>query len=119
MSSIWRWVLGVGRSPGEVVPGGGTRLELSALPGGAESLVLLLGVAALSVLFWRLHRVERKDLSGPRRAWLLALRLLVLGAVGVMLVEPVLVSIRRETVRSHLAVIVDDSESMRFADPYT
>ena len=36
-----------------------------------------------------------------------------------MLVEPVLVSSHRETIPSHLAVIIDDSESMRFADPYT
>ena len=36
-----------------------------------------------------------------------------------MLVEPVLVSTRRETVPSHLMIVVDDSESMKFSDPYT
>ena len=36
-----------------------------------------------------------------------------------MLVEPVLIFSRSETVRSHLPIIVDDSESMKFADPYT
>ncbi len=45
--------------------------------------------------------------------------MVVLAAVVVMLVEPVLVSSHRETVRSHLPIVVDDSESMRFADPYT
>src|SRR5207245_8800853 len=70
-------------------------------------------------LLWWLYRRARRDLSRPRRAWLLGLRLLVLAAVAVMLVEPVLVSTRRETVRSHLPIIVDDSESMAFADPYT
>jgi hypothetical protein len=47
------------------------------------------------------------------------LRALVLGAVVAMLVEPVLVSARRETIPSHLIVVVDDSESMHFSDPYT
>ena len=36
-----------------------------------------------------------------------------------MLLEPVLVSSQRETVPSHLAIVLDDSESMRFSDPYT
>ena len=50
---------------------------------------------------------------------LVGLRVLTLLAVAAMLVEPVLVFARRETVRSHLAVILDDSESMTFSDPYT
>ena len=36
-----------------------------------------------------------------------------------MLIEPVLVSSRRETIPSHLMIVLDDSESMRFSDPYT
>ncbi len=36
-----------------------------------------------------------------------------------MLLEPVLVSSLRETVPSHLLVVIDDSESMKFSDPYT
>ena len=36
-----------------------------------------------------------------------------------MLLEPVWVSSLRETVPSHLAIVLDDSESMRFSDPYT
>ncbi|SIN68171.1 hypothetical protein SAMN05444166_0063 [Singulisphaera sp. GP187] len=119
MSSIWKWLLGIDRSPGEVAPGGSTRLELSALPDGSAALATLLTAVALSVLLWQLYRRERRDLSQSRRTLLVGLRLLVLVAVAVMLIEPVLVTIRRETVPSHLPVIIDDSESMRFADPYT
>ena len=36
-----------------------------------------------------------------------------------MLLEPVWVSSLREVVPSHLAIVLDDSESMRFSDPYT
>ena len=40
-------------------------------------------------------------------------------AAAIMLFEPVLVSTRRETIPSHLMIVVDDSESMKFSDPYT
>jgi len=119
MSRIWQTLLGVDhRSPG-AGPSDGARLELTALPGGGAGLALAaLAVAALALLWW-LPRREKRELSRPRRALLVGLRALVLLAVAVMLVEPVLVSSHRETVRSHLPVVVDDSESMRFADPYT
>ena len=45
--------------------------------------------------------------------------MLTLSAVAAMVIEPVLISTRRETVPSHLMVVVDDSESMKFSDPYT
>ena len=120
MNQIWQTILGIDhKSPGDGPSGGSTRLELTALPGGS----LALGLAALAVavlfLLWWLPRREKRELSRRKRALLVGLRALVLLAVAIMLVEPVLVSSRQETIRSHLAVIVDDSESMRFADPYT
>jgi hypothetical protein len=120
MSRIWQTLLGIDhRSPGAGPSGVSTRLELTAVPGGGLALGLAaLAIAAL-VLLWWLPRREKRELSRPRRALLVGLRALVLLAVAVMLLEPVLISSHRETIRSHLAVIVDDSESMRFADPYT
>jgi len=119
MSRIWRSLLGIEYSPGTAPSGGSSRLELTAAPTGGMALALAAAVAAALVLLWWLYRQERRELSRPRRAWLVGLRVLVLAAVGAMLIEPVLVSSHRETIRSHLAIIVDDSESMRFADPYT
>jgi hypothetical protein len=119
MGSIWQRLLGISQSPGDVAPGGATRLELTSLPRGGAALAVVLAAAATLALFWWLYRREGRDLSRRRRALLVGLRALVLLAVAAMLVEPVLVSSRHETIRSHLAVIVDDSESMRFADPYT
>lgn len=106
------------RSPGAEV-GVNSRLEFAALPGGAGAAVLILGALALLALLWRLYRREGRDVSRARRAALVGLRGLTLLAVAAMLVEPVLVSTRRETERSQLALILDDSESMKFADPYT
>ncbi len=120
MSRIWQRLLGIDNlSPGTSPGGASTRLELTAVPGGGLALTLAaLAVAAL-VLLWWLPRREKRELSPRRRAMLVGLRALVFLAVAIMLLEPVLVSSHQETLRSHLAVIVDDSESMRFADPYT
>jgi hypothetical protein len=119
MSSLLQWLLGIRRSSGEVALGGSTQLELTSLPAGGAALLLVVATVALAYMLWRLYRRERRELSRPRRALLVGLRLLVLGALAVMLVEPVLVTSRNETIRSHLPLIVDDSESMRFSDPYT
>ena len=119
MSSFWQWLLGIRRSSGEVALGGSTQLEFTSLPSGGAALLLVVASVALAYMLWRLFRRERPELSRPRRALLLGLRMLVVGALAVMLVEPVLVTSRTETIPSHLPMIVDDSESMRFSDPYT
>ena len=120
MSRIWQLFLGIQpRSPGAIPTGESTRLELTGLPGGGMALALVAAVVAVLVLLWWLPRREKQELSGPRRAWLVVLRRSCCWRSLVMLLEPVLVSSHRETVRSHLPIIVDDSESMRFSDPYT
>jgi hypothetical protein len=118
MNRIWQTILGLDRSPGSTV-GDGSRLEFAALPRGLGVLVLVVLIPALAVLLWWLYRLESRDLSRGRRLALVGLRILVLMALAAMLVEPVLITSRRETVRSRLAMVFDDSESMRFADPYT
>jgi hypothetical protein len=119
MSSIGHWLLGIRRSSGEAALGESTRLELAAMPAGAAALVLVVLALVLAYMLWRLYRHERRELSRRRRALLVGLRLLVIGALAVILVEPVLVTSRTQTIRSHLPMIIDDSESMRFSDPYT
>src|SRR4051794_21882294 len=111
-------ILGIERSPGELGRGD-TRLELTALPRGAGGGALGLGGIVLLMLIWRLYRWEGRSLSRRRRLMLTGLRAVSLLALAIMLAEPVLVSSRRETVPSHLAVVLDDSESLGFSDPYT
>ena len=119
MSSFWQSLLGIRRSGCGVSVAGDSRLELSALPSGVLVLAIIAGALALAYLFWWLNRRERSELSWQKRAILTALRLTVITALAVMLVEPVLVTTQTEIVESHLPIIIDDSESMRFSDPYT
>ena len=119
MNRIYESLLGIDRSPGASSAGRSTRLEFSSVPAGLTALVIFALAAAILLLFWRLYRRERPELSWRKRAVLVGLRVVVLLAIAAMLVEPVWVSSFRETIPSHLAIVVDDSESTRFADPYT
>ncbi len=118
MDRLWRTLLGVDTSP--VAPGAdGGHLELTAWPTGAGTLGVLAAALVLLALVWWLYRREGRELSRGRRVLLSGLRLLTLLAVAAMLAEPVWVAAHRETVRSRLALVLDDSESMKFSDPYT
>jgi hypothetical protein len=119
MNTIWQSLLGIGRSPGAEAGGASTRLELTGLPRSGAALFVVVAFVAVLALLWWLYRREQRNLSRPLRVLLVALRTLVLLAVAVMLIEPVLVFSRHETLRSHLLLVVDDSESMRFSDPYS
>jgi hypothetical protein len=118
MSTLWERLLGIHRSPGAVQTGS-SRLELAALPQGTTAAALVIASLVLVVVLWRLYRIERRDLSPIKRAVMVGLRGLTLLALAAMLCEPVLIATQRESVRSHLALVVDDSESMKFSDPYT
>ncbi len=119
MNRIFQVLLGIDRSPGASPSGRAARLELTAAPGGLGVLAIAVAAVAILALFWWLYRRERPELSSRRRAILVGLRVLVILAIVAMLLEPVFVYSFRETIPSHLAIVVDDSESMRFADPYT
>ncbi|MDR3617743.1 MAG: VWA domain-containing protein [Paludisphaera borealis] len=119
MNRFWQYLLGIEPTSPGVVSGVDSHLEFASLPRGLGAVTTILGALVLIALIWRLYRWERRELSATRRALLVGLRMLTIAAVGVMLLEPVLVSTRREQVRSHLAMILDDSESMKFSDPYT
>ena len=118
MKRLAEILLGLERSPG-TESSGQYRLELTALPQGTTAVVIAVTAVFLVFLFWRLYLKESRDLSWVKRAIMVGLRVLTLSAIAAMLVEPVLTSTERETVRSHLAMVIDDSESMKFSDPYT
>ena len=120
MNRIWQMLLGIEPSSPGVVTGGDSRLEFAVAAARDRRRRADRGRrSCFSALLWRLYRWERRELSPAKRALLVGLRMLTLLAAAIMLLEPVLVSTRRETVPSHLMIVVDDSESMKFSDPYT
>jgi hypothetical protein len=119
MNRFLQMLLGIEQSSPGVETGGDSRLELASLPRGAGAIALILAAVLVVALLAWLYRKEGRNLSRAKRAALVGLRVLTLLTVAIMLLEPVLVSTRRETVPSQLPIIVDDSESMRFSDPYT
>ncbi len=119
MNRFWQILLGIERSSPGVVPGGRSWLEFAALPKGTGAVAVILGSVLLVAFLWALYRLEKRGLSPAIRVLLVGLRILTLLIVAIMLLEPVLVSSLRETVPSHLLLVVDDSESMKFSDPYT
>lgn len=119
MNRFWNQLLGIEPPSPGAPPPDDVRLDFATLPQGASAVWLALAAVAVAWLVWKLTNWGRKDLTGPQRSALAALRLLTLAALAAMLLEPVLVLVRREETPSRLAVILDDSESMRFSDPYT
>ena len=118
MNRLLQMILGIDRPPG-AEDAGASRLEFTALPQGATAVATgRLAIAFLCVVWW-LYRHERPDLSRLKRGLMAGLRAATLLALAAMLIEPVLISSQRETIKSHLAIVLDDSESMKFSDPYT
>ncbi len=119
MNRIWQILMGIDRASPGAVAEGESHLEFASLPRGTAAAILIVGALLLLALVWRLYKWERRDLSPVKRSVLTGLRMLTLLAAAIMLIEPVLVSTHRESVPSHLLIVVDDSESMKFSDPYT
>ena len=67
---------------------------------------------------WYLYRGESSNVRPGTRLLLVGVRCLVLTCVAFMLLELVLVITKRESIPSHLLVLVDTSESMGLNDPY-
>ncbi len=104
------------------VGGAGTWLAMQAL---ARGLLLttpwplwpmaLLTVAAVEALVW-LYALERRIVARRTGLALTALRVGLLALVVLMLVQPVLASVFTQTRRRTVAVLLDNSASMRIPD---
>ncbi|HEX7448989.1 MAG TPA: hypothetical protein VF306_15660, partial [Pirellulales bacterium] len=120
MTSWLEWLLGI-KAPPEWVRGPDTQwhLEFQSLPQGmAAAAAVAAGVLAVAII-WLLYRAEGRSLGLGKRLALGALRGLILTCVVFMLLELVVVITKRELVPSRLLVLVDTSQSMDLADPYS
>ncbi len=104
MNRIWQILLGIEQSSPGVETGGDSRLELASLPRGAGAIAMILAAVLVVALLWLALPAGRAATCRGRSGRLLVgLRVLTLLAVAIMLLEPVLVSTRRETVPSQLS----------------
>jgi hypothetical protein len=116
MRSVIEQLLNI--KPSSWTEGGRWHLEWLSLPRHDAGLLAAVAVAAAVWMIWFLYRREGRSLHPLTRASLVFLRLIVVGGVVVMLLEPVLVFNKTEYVPSNLIVLSDASDSMDIRDAY-
>ncbi len=105
--------------PSAWTAGGQWRLEWLSLPRHDMALLLAAAVLIVACMVAMVYRREGKSLHRLSRWSLVGLRLIVLGGVLVMLLEPVVVFSKTEYVPSNLIVLSDVSGSMDLQDAYS
>jgi hypothetical protein len=116
MDELLHWLAGWLGIP--VVPGEGLEFELGSFPGGGLGLLVLIGCALAVLAIATIYRRDGRNLTLPQRLVLGALRVLAVLAVIALLLEPNLVTVRRETRPGHTILLVDTSQSMTHQDPW-
>jgi hypothetical protein len=92
--------------------------EFSSFPAGGLGLLAVLGVLAALLLVLFVYRRDGKHLSVGQRVTLGVLRGLAVLAAAVLLLEPNLVAIKRETRPGHTILLLDKSQSMSHLDAF-
>ena len=101
-----------------VEPGSELQFEFANFPSGGLGLLVLMGMALAVVFIAFLYRRDGKQLSGLQRFVLVSLRALAILAVIMLLLEPNLVTVKRETREGHTILLVDKSQSMTHVDAW-
>lgn len=102
----------------ELEPGSELKFELANFPTGGFGMLVLLGCAATLIAVGFVYRRDGHHLTTGQRCLLGGLRALaVLAAIGLLL-EPNLVTVKRETRPGHTLLLVDSSQSMTHVDAW-
>lgn len=101
-----------------VEPGVELRLELSAFPTGGLALLCLLGILAALLLVGLVYRREGRALPRNARVVLGTLRALAVLGVLLLLLEPNVVTVKREVRPGHVLLLADASQSMAHRDTF-
>jgi hypothetical protein len=109
-------LFGLGDTP--LAPGGRWRLEWGAVPSGDRALVWIVAIVLAAVGVWWLYRIEAASRRPSVRLLLGALRLAIVCAVAVMLLEPILIFSHVEQEPSNMIVLLDNSRSMGLRDAW-
>jgi hypothetical protein len=116
MNRLLQILFGLGDTP--LTSGGRWRLEWGAVPTGDRALLWIVAIGVAAVGIWWLYRIEAGSQRPRVRLLLGAVRLAVLGAVAVMLLEPILIFSHVEREQSNMIVLLDNSRSMGLRDAW-
>jgi hypothetical protein len=116
MDDILRWLAqwrGIAPDAGDEL-----QFEFANFPTGGLGMLVLMGcaLALLGVVF--VYRRDGKNLTTPQRVVLASLRSLAVLAVIALLLEPNLVTVKRQTRPGHTILLVDTSQSMTHVDAW-
>src|SRR5262245_32853925 len=116
MDELLRWLAACcGIEP---EPGTELQFELANFPSGGLGLLVLMACALVIVFVGFVYRRDGKQLSTFQRIVLGSLRALAVLAVVGLLLEPNLVTVKRETRPGHTLLLVDTSQSMTHVDAW-
>ena len=116
MDEILRWLAkwrGI-----EPEPGAELQFEFANFPTGGLGMLVLIGCALAVIGVVLIYRRDGKNLTLTQRTVLGALRALAVLAVIALLLEPNLVTVKRETRPGHTILLVDTSQSMTHVDAW-
>ncbi|MGB3967518.1 MAG: vWA domain-containing protein, partial [Planctomycetota bacterium] len=116
METILRWLAqwhGIAPEPGSEL-----QFELANFPSGGLGLLVLLGCALAVLGIALVYRRDGHHLTNGQRLVLGGLRALAVLAVVLLLLEPNLVTVKRETRPGHTILLVDTSQSMTHLDAW-
>jgi hypothetical protein len=102
----------------QVEPGAELQFEFSNFPTGGFGMLVLMGCALSLLVVGFLYRRDGKNLSGTQRVILGSLRGLAILAAIALLLEPNLITVKRETRPGHTILLVDTSQSMTHLDAW-
>lgn len=115
MQELLRWLAAL---QGISTEGVEMQFEFAGFPGGGLGLLVLMGLLLLVLLVGFVYRRDGKALTRGQRIVLGSLRALAVVCAALLLLEPNLVSVKRDTRPGTTILLVDTSQSMQQVDPF-
>ena len=101
-----------------VEPGSELRFEFLSFPRGGMGLLVILGILAALVAVIAIYRRDGRNLSRGQRFVLGSLRLMAIALAAMLLLEPSLVAIKKDTRPGRTILLLDLSQSMSHVDAF-
>lgn len=101
-----------------IEPGAEVQFELAGFPTGGLGLLVLLGCALVLLLVGFVYKRDGSKLTLGQRIVLATLRTLAVLAAILLLLEPNLVAVERQSRPGHTILLLDSSQSMTHVDAF-